>query len=110
MQKNNPHYRYIGERLQTLTAQNKSCMVAPPSSSSSPRPRKQVCTCSNRPGLNRCSRHGYAMPPGGEKWRRNYANKEVLRRALRPTPNRSLSLRWWNFQPMPSRLSNMSMA
>ncbi|KAB2605725.1 hypothetical protein D8674_005442 [Pyrus ussuriensis x Pyrus communis] len=110
MQKNNPRYDYIGERPHTLAARNKSCMVASSSSVSSPRPRKQVCTCSNRPGLNRCSRHGYAVPPGGEKWWRNYGNKEVLRRALRSTPNRSLSLRWWNFQPTPSRLSNMSTA
>ncbi|KAM1857591.1 hypothetical protein ACFX14_007684 [Malus domestica] len=107
MQKNNPHYSHIGERLQTL---NKSSMVASSSSVSSPRPRKQVCTCSNRPGLKRCSRHQYAVPPGGKKGMRNYGNKEILRRALRSTPNRSLSLPWWNFQPTPSRLSNMSMA
>ncbi|XP_021809141.1 uncharacterized protein LOC110752728 [Prunus avium] len=116
MQRSSHHHKHnIGGRLQTLSVQSKTkgtnrglrrtCMV----SSSSPRARVQSCTCTNRPGLNRCSRHGYAVP-GAEKWRRNYANKEVLRRALTSTPNRSLSLRWWNFQPTPSRLSNMSMA
>ncbi|KAJ7948610.1 hypothetical protein O6P43_029060, partial [Quillaja saponaria] len=75
----------------------------------SPRlPSRPACTCSNRPGSVQCMRHGYALP--GERFRRNNtSNKEVLRRALTP-PTRPLSLRWWNFQPSPSRLSNMSVA
>ncbi|WOG92007.1 hypothetical protein DCAR_0311263 [Daucus carota subsp. sativus] len=36
-------------------------------------------------------------------------DKEVVRRALMP-PTRRPSLRWLNFRPTPSRLSNMSMA
>lgn len=73
--------------------------------SSSPRPRAAGCTCSNRPGSTRCSRHGYLVP----KERSKNGNKEIIRRALAPT-NRTLSLRWWNFRPTPSRLSNMSKA
>lgn len=120
MQKSSHQYGQVGERLQGIPAR-------PPLSTgnkaegtsnhrglrhgymvSSPRTR-MTCTCGNRPGLNRCNRHGFAVP-GGEKWRRNYANKEILRRALRTGQTRGLSLRWWNFQPTPSRLSNMSMA
>ncbi|CAN1243234.1 hypothetical protein LINPERPRIM_LOCUS5609 [Linum perenne] len=43
--------------------------------------------------------------------RRNEAagSREMLRRALKP-PTRRPSLRWVNFRPSPSRLSNMSMA
>ncbi|KDP38907.1 hypothetical protein JCGZ_00664 [Jatropha curcas] len=77
------------------------------SSSSASRIRPN-CTCSSRPGLVRCSRHGYVVP-GDNKLKRHHANKEILRRALSP-PNRKMTLRWWNFQPTPSRLSNMSMA
>lgn len=73
--------------------------------SSSPRPRPAGCTCSNHPGSTRCSRHGYLVP----KERSKNGNKEIIRRALAPT-NRRLSLRWWNFRPTPSRLSNMSKA
>ncbi|EEF29697.1 uncharacterized protein LOC8268674 [Ricinus communis] len=74
---------------------------------SSPRPRS-TCTCSNRPGSVRCSKHGYVLP--SDKLRRHHqASREILRRALAP-PNRKMSLRWWNFRPTPSRLSNMSMA
>ncbi|KAL9346009.1 hypothetical protein Peur_060862 [Populus x canadensis] len=73
-----------------------------------PRPRSSTCTCSNRPGSVRCSKHGY-MVPGDKLIRRHQANKEILRRALAP-PNRRLTLRWFNFRPTPSRLSNMSMA
>ncbi|XP_021679078.1 uncharacterized protein LOC110663908 [Hevea brasiliensis] len=73
---------------------------------SSPRLRPS-CTCSNRPGSARCSRHGYLIP--GDKLKRRQANKEIIRRALTP-PNRKLTLRWWNFRPTPSRLSNMSTA
>ncbi|CAN1154086.1 hypothetical protein LINPERHAP2_LOCUS19814 [Linum perenne] len=36
-------------------------------------------------------------------------SREVLRRALMP-PSKRPSLRWLNFRPTPSRLSNMSMA
>ncbi|KAG4981419.1 hypothetical protein JHK84_034995 [Glycine max] len=67
---------------------------------------RPACTCSNRPGSVRCARHGYVVP--GEKKRR-VASKEILRRALTPPPKR-LGLRWLNFRPTPSRLSNMSMA
>ncbi|OAY54940.1 uncharacterized protein LOC110612112 [Manihot esculenta] len=68
---------------------------------------RPACTCSNRPGSVRCSRHGYIVP--GDKLKRRQANKEIIRRALTP-PNRKLTLRWWNFRPTPSRLSNMSTA
>ncbi|XP_031264069.1 uncharacterized protein LOC116122345 [Pistacia vera] len=71
---------------------------------SSPRARP-ICTCSNHPGSTRCSRHGYLVPREKSK----SGNKEIIRRALAPT-NRRFSLRWWNFQPRPSRLCNMSMA
>ncbi|KAG6591981.1 hypothetical protein SDJN03_14327, partial [Cucurbita argyrosperma subsp. sororia] len=46
---------------------------------------------------------------GGDKFRRNQGRREVLRRALMP-PTRKPTLRWLNFRPTPSRLSNMSMA
>ncbi|TKY49066.1 hypothetical protein E2542_SST26492 [Spatholobus suberectus] len=70
-------------------------------------PRSRLaCTCSSRPGSVRCARHGYVVP--GEKKKR-VASKEILRRALTPPPKR-LGLRWLNFRPTPSRLSNMSMA
>uniref|UniRef100_A0A6N2L815 Uncharacterized protein n=1 Tax=Salix viminalis TaxID=40686 RepID=A0A6N2L815_SALVM len=58
-------------------------------------------------GSVRCSKHGYLVP--SDRLRRHQANREILRRALAP-PNRRLTLRWFNFQPTPSRLSNMSMA
>ncbi|KAL2331469.1 hypothetical protein Fmac_019050 [Flemingia macrophylla] len=67
---------------------------------------RPACTCVNRPGSVRCARHGYVVP--GEKKRR-LASKEILRRALMP-PTKRLGLRWLNFRPTPSRLSNMSMA
>jgi len=66
---------------------------------------RPACTCANRPGSVRCARHGYIVP--GEKKKR-VASKEILRRAL--TPPKRLGLRWLNFRPTPSRLSNMSMA
>ncbi|XP_044510510.1 uncharacterized protein LOC123229016 [Mangifera indica] len=71
---------------------------------SSPRARS-ICTCSNHPGSTRCSLHGYLVP----RERSKSGNKEIVRRALAPS-NRRFSLRWWNFQPRPSRLCNMSMA
>lgn len=118
MQKNSHHYKQLGGSFPArppLSTGNKAEGISNNNRGlrhgymvSSPRPRL-ACTCGNRPGLNRCNRHGFAVP-GGEKWRRNYANKEILRRALGSAPTRSLSLRWWNFQPKPSRLSNMSMA
>ncbi|XP_065864547.1 uncharacterized protein [Euphorbia lathyris] len=77
-------------------------------SASSPRVRvRSSCTCSNRPGSARCSRHGYVVP--GDKLRKYSAKKEIIRRALSP-PAKRMSLRWCNFRPTPSRLSNMSMA
>ncbi|KAG6756483.1 hypothetical protein POTOM_039912 [Populus tomentosa] len=54
-----------------------------------PRPRS-TCTCSNRPGSVRCSKHGY-MVPGDKLIRRHQANKEILRRALAP-PNRRFEI------------------
>nr|KYP39953.1 hypothetical protein KK1_038728 [Cajanus cajan] len=67
---------------------------------------RPACTCSNRPGSVRCAHHGYVVP--GKKKKR-VARKEILRRALMP-PTKCLGLRWLNFKPTPSRLSNMSMA
>ncbi|KAK8643846.1 hypothetical protein V6N13_013123 [Hibiscus sabdariffa] len=75
------------------------------SSFSSPRPHR--CTCLNQPGSAPCIRHGYMLPR--QNMRRNSGNKEIIRRAIAP-PNRKMTLRWWNFRPTPSRLSNMSMA
>ncbi|KAL4272365.1 hypothetical protein GQ457_13G003250 [Hibiscus cannabinus] len=75
------------------------------SSSGRRRPR---CTCSSRSGSAPCRRHGYMLPK--QSTRRCGANKEILRRALAPPPNRKMIVRWWNFKPTPSRLSNMSMA
>ncbi|KAK8647946.1 hypothetical protein V6N13_121670 [Hibiscus sabdariffa] len=74
-------------------------------SPSSPGPRR--CTCSNQPGSAPCIRHGYMLPR--QNMRRYSGNKEIIRRAITP-PNRKMTLRWWNFRPTPSRLSNMSMA
>ncbi|GMI63673.1 hypothetical protein like AT3G15518 [Hibiscus trionum] len=74
-------------------------------SSSSPRPRR--CTCLNQPGSAPCSSHGYMLPR--QSMRRFSGNKEIIRRAITP-PNRKMTLRWWNFRPTPSRLSNMSVA
>ncbi|KAK8691271.1 hypothetical protein V6N13_074787 [Hibiscus sabdariffa] len=74
--------------------------------SASPRPRPR-CTCMNQPGSAPCSRHGYLVPR--QNTRRCGGNKEIIRRAITP-PNRKMTLRWWNFRPTPSRLSNMSMA
>ncbi|XP_057454882.1 uncharacterized protein LOC130746318 [Lotus japonicus] len=68
---------------------------------------RPACKCSNRPGSVRCARHGYVVP--GERMKKRVASKEILRRALTPPPRR-LALRWLNFKPTPSRLSNMSMA
>lgn len=68
---------------------------------------RPACTCSNRPGSVRCAHHGYVVP--GERLKKRVASKEILRRALTPPPRR-LGLRWLNFKPTPSRLSNMSMA
>ncbi|KAL5737960.1 hypothetical protein ACOSP7_030721 [Xanthoceras sorbifolium] len=67
-----------------------------------------MCTCSNRPGSNKCSLHGYLVPRQKLK-SLSGGNKEVINRALSPS-NRRLSLRWWNFRPTPSRLSIMSTA
>ncbi|KAJ8764674.1 hypothetical protein K2173_007762 [Erythroxylum novogranatense] len=72
---------------------------------SSSRPRL-ICTCASRPGSVKCSRHGYIVPT--QKLRSQTANKELIRRALTP-PNRRLTLRWLNFRPTLSRLSNMSL-
>ncbi|WCJ32145.1 hypothetical protein M5689_013585 [Euphorbia peplus] len=98
--------KYSQERLQ-FPADNEG-ILAPRygRNQSSPRARSS-CTCSNRPGSARCSRHGYVVP--GDKLRRHNAKKEILRRALSP-PARRMSLRWCNFRPTPSRLSNMCMA
>lgn len=49
--------------------------------------------------LIRCRPFGY-----GES-----AGEVLIKKALTP-PKRRLTLRWWNFRPTPSRLSNMSMA
>ncbi|CAL0325459.1 unnamed protein product [Lupinus luteus] len=73
-----------------------------------PRPRS-ACTCSNRSGSVLCVRHGYVVPPLEKRMKKRLASKEILRRALNPPPKR-LALRWLNFRPTPSRLSNMSMA
>ncbi|KAK7313009.1 hypothetical protein VNO77_37327 [Canavalia gladiata] len=69
---------------------------------------KPACTCLNRPGLVQCVRCGYVVP--GERLKKSQGNKEVLRRALIPPPTQRIGLRWLNFRPIPSRLSNMSTA
>ncbi|XVF04149.1 hypothetical protein REPUB_Repub05bG0057200 [Reevesia pubescens] len=92
----------VGDTAEENWGWRKSYMA----SSSSPRLRLR-CTCSNHPGSAPCSRHGYMVPR--PNMRRFGGNKEILRRALTP-PNRKMTLRWWNFRPTPSRLSNMSMA
>ena len=66
-----------------------------------------ACTCSNRPGSVRCARHGYIVP--GERMKKRQVSQEILKRALTPPPRR-LGLRWLNFRPTPSRLSNMSLS
>ncbi|MED6159424.1 hypothetical protein PIB30_042275 [Stylosanthes scabra] len=81
---------------------NNNAMGAPSARS------RPACTCSNRPGSVRCARHGYMVP--SERMKKRVASKEILRRALTPPPPRRLGLRWLNFRPTPSRLSNMSMA
>ncbi|KAI4333709.1 hypothetical protein L6164_018482 [Bauhinia variegata] len=86
----------------SVTRKNGYLTVSP-----SPRPRP-ACTCSNRPGSVRCARHGYVVP-GERMKKRPQASREILRRAITPPPRR-LGLRWLNFRPTPSRLSNMSMA
>ncbi|XP_050219229.1 uncharacterized protein LOC126669726 [Mercurialis annua] len=94
----------MGNRVRRIHYYN----LAPLSSSSSSSARaRSICTCSNKPGSVRCSKHGYVVP--NDKMRKHQASKEILRRALTP-PHRKMSLRWWNFRPTPSRLSNMSMA
>ncbi|KAE9609973.1 hypothetical protein Lalb_Chr07g0181711 [Lupinus albus] len=70
---------------------------------------RSACTCSNRIGSVLCVRHGYVVPPSEKRMKKRLASKEILRRALTPPPKR-LALRWLNFRPTPSRLSNMSMA
>ncbi|WOG98669.1 hypothetical protein DCAR_0418013 [Daucus carota subsp. sativus] len=52
--------------------------------------------------------HNHREVPPRDKLRGRRAGKEVARRALMP-PIRKLNMRWRNFQPTPSRLSNMSM-
>ncbi|MBA0625374.1 hypothetical protein Godav_010577 [Gossypium davidsonii] len=86
-------------------SRRRSYMASPSSSSSSPRLRPR-CTCSNQPGSAPCSKHGYMVPR--QNMKRYSGNKEIIRRAI--TPNRKMTLRWWNFRPTPSRLSNMTMA
>ncbi|GMJ05213.1 hypothetical protein like AT3G15518 [Hibiscus trionum] len=93
-----------GDAAEENRGRRKSYMA---SSSSSSLERRLRCTCTSRPGSAPCSRHGYMLPK--QNMRRYGANKEILRRALAP-PNRKVTLRWWNFKPTPSRLSNMSLA
>ncbi|KAK1405194.1 hypothetical protein POM88_004799 [Heracleum sosnowskyi] len=52
--------------------------------------------------------HNHREAPPRDKLRGRRGGKEVARRALMP-PIRRLNMRWRNFQPTPSRLSNMSM-
>ncbi|KAL7186350.1 hypothetical protein ACSBR2_028152 [Camellia fascicularis] len=77
--------------------------------SSSPRPQQRICTrsssCSSR--SVRSGRPEFPVPRSN--FRRQCADKEILRRALTP-PVRRRSCRWWDFRPTPSRLCNMSMA
>ncbi|GMJ13904.1 hypothetical protein like AT3G15518 [Hibiscus trionum] len=89
-----------------VTEENWSRRRSYTASLSSPRARPR-CTCLNQPGSAPCSRHGYLVPR--RNTRRSSGNKEMIRRAITP-PNRKMTLRWWNFKPTPSRLSNMSMA
>ncbi|KAG5020508.1 hypothetical protein JHK87_016363 [Glycine soja] len=57
------------------------------------------CTrLNNRPGSIHCGFVVPKMPQG---------NKEVLKRALSPPPTRRIGLRWLNFRPTPSKLSNI---
>ncbi|KAL4280349.1 hypothetical protein GQ457_03G023860 [Hibiscus cannabinus] len=95
--------RGVSETTEESLSRRRSYMA---SASASPRPRRR-CTCMNQPGSAPCSRHGYLVPR--QNTRRCVGNKEIIRRAITP-PNRKMTLRWWNFRPTPSRLSNMSMA
>lgn len=86
----------------SAAAGNKSCVT-------SPKARSIVHSTSllNHSGPFQCSRRRYAV--SGERLRKGHADKVILRRALSPPARRS-SLRWLNFRPTPSRLSNMSVA
>lgn len=72
---------------------------------------------SNRGGRSTCRSLSFGgvlrgarnLTAAGDKCRRNQGSREVLRRALAP-PSRRPTLRWLNFRPTPSRLSNMSKA
>ncbi|KAG7024857.1 hypothetical protein SDJN02_13676, partial [Cucurbita argyrosperma subsp. argyrosperma] len=68
---------------------------------------RSTCRSFSFSGMVRSGRN--VMTAGGDKFRRNQGRREVLRRALMP-PTRKPTLRWLNFRPTPSRLSNMSMA
>ncbi|XP_039027005.1 uncharacterized protein LOC120160729 [Hibiscus syriacus] len=93
-----------GDVAEEKTGSRKTYMRSASSSSG----RHSRCTSSSRLGLAPCRRHGYMVPR--QSMSRYGANKEVLRRALAPPPNRKMTLRWRNFKLTPSRLSNMSMA
>lgn len=77
-------------------------------------PRNKVaaaCTCLRKPGSVPCRRHGYALPTEDKTKRTVQGYEEVLKRALTPpSAHRTISFRWWNFRPTPSRLSTMSTA
>ncbi|VVA97736.1 unnamed protein product [Arabis nemorensis] len=69
---------------------------------------RPACTCSGRPGSAKCARHGFMVPSDERLMRKaSDGSKEVLRRALTP-PIKRMNLRWWNFQPTPTRLGKMS--
>ncbi|CAK9325170.1 unnamed protein product [Citrullus colocynthis] len=71
------------------------------------RTARSTCRSFSFGGMVRGGRNLMGVP--GDKFRRNQGSREVLRRALMP-PSRRPTLRWMNFRPTPSRLSNMSMA
>ncbi|KAF7141160.1 hypothetical protein RHSIM_Rhsim06G0195000 [Rhododendron simsii] len=77
-----------------------------PIRSSSPKPQ-HMCTRSSSSNSRPIRGVCHEIPVPGNRLRRHWADKEILKRALTP-PVRRQSRRWWNFRPMPSRLCNMS--
>lgn len=78
---------------------NCSCRSGFPAS-----PKSQIHHHHARPAV-RGARQG--IVPSHSRLSRRQANKEIIRRAITP-PARRPTLRWLDFKPTPSRLSNMS--
>ncbi|KAK4771173.1 hypothetical protein SAY87_031705 [Trapa incisa] len=94
--------------------QTKETVVRPQQRLQSRPPLSRDMAAAGRTGRssNSAARNRWAAPVEvGNTQKGSYGQREMLRRALTPTPSRQRAgLRRWNFRPTPSRLSTMSMA